>query len=402
MEKVLIVDNDVDSLDALERVLRKEFKVFRAGNGFEAIHVLDREGEMALVISELSMPVVDGVEFLMGIMHAYPDTVRVVLTRSLDPDLLLAAVNDLKLFRYMVKPFNRDELLLVVRQGVESYRLAKGQKAYVPPTHIFQFPERQGDYLAIEIDERERRQQVEALVSSPFFQALAKSAVSEEEMTMGQRIRSPELDFLDDYQMPQVDFDLDLATSTGTDETRPQQEDETLFLIREFVASVQEEPTTALQTGETEIQVVAVEEEEIPLDKIEAVFEQLVEEETTPQSQEEDTALLIQEFVSQVAPKSKAGKDNTESPDTCRQAPAPSLPKQNPWPEPGSPGVTEDEQLLEEIDTLIQKLEQEEKTKGKKEKITLKKTDNPLDSPEFRELQRQSNALIARIIRSWG
>jgi Response regulator containing CheY-like receiver, AAA-type ATPase, and DNA-binding domains len=91
MEKVLIVDNDIDSLDTLERVLRKEFRVFRAGNGFEAIHVLDREGEMALVISELSMPVVDGVEFLMGMMHAYPDTVRVVLTRSLDPDLLLAA-----------------------------------------------------------------------------------------------------------------------------------------------------------------------------------------------------------------------------------------------------------------------------------------------------------------------
>jgi CheY-like chemotaxis protein len=121
MEKVLIVDNDIDSLDTLERVLRKEFRVFRAGNGFEAIHVLDREGEMALVISELSMPVVDGVEFLMGMMHAYPDTVRVVLTRSLDPDLLLVAVNDLKLFRYMVKPFKREELLLVVHQGVETY-----------------------------------------------------------------------------------------------------------------------------------------------------------------------------------------------------------------------------------------------------------------------------------------
>jgi response regulator RpfG family c-di-GMP phosphodiesterase len=137
--KGLIVDNDIDSLDTLERVLRKEFRVFRAGNGFEAIHVLDREGEMALVISELSMPVVDGVEFLMGMMHAYPDTVRVVLTRSLDPDLLLAAVNDLKLFRYMVKPFKREELLLVVRQGVETYRKSKASKSsvssVVPPVH---------------------------------------------------------------------------------------------------------------------------------------------------------------------------------------------------------------------------------------------------------------------------
>lgn len=400
MEKVLIVDNDVDSLDALERVLRKEFKVFRAGNGFEAIHVLDREGEMALVISELSMPVVDGVEFLMGIMHAYPDTVRVVLTRSLDPDLLLAAVNDLKLFRYMVKPFNRDELLLVVRQGIELYRMTKGQKVYAPPTNIFQFPERKGEYLTIEIDEQERQEQVEALIASPFFQALASVTEEDEEITAGQRLRSPELDFLDDYQMPQVDFNLDLATEIAADVTRPQAEDETVFLIREFVARAQEEQPTQLQSGDTEIQVFAVEEEEVPLDKIEAVFEKIVEEDTALQPEAtEDTAFLLQEFVSQVAPKVvKQDKSPKTLIQTTPQEPADKqITAGNP-----APSVREEELLLEEIDTLIQKLEQEEKTKGKKEKITLKKADNPLDSPEFRELQRQSNALIARIIRSWG
>ncbi len=400
MEKVLIVDNDVDSLDALERVLRKEFKVFRAGNGFEAIHVLDREGEMALVISELSMPVVDGVEFLMGIMHAYPDTVRVVLTRSLDPDLLLAAVNDLKLFRYMVKPFNRDELLLVVRQGVELYRMTKGQKVYAPPTNIFQFPERKGEYLTIEIDEQERQEQVEALIASPFFQALASVTEEDEEITAGQRLRSPELDFLDDYQMPQVDFNLDLATESTADVTRPQAEDETVFLIREFVASAQEEQPTQLQSGDTEIQVFAVEEEEVPLNKIEAVFEKIVEEDTALQPEAtEDTAFLLQEFVSQVTPKAvKQGKSPKTLIQTTPQNPADKqITAGNP-----APSVREEELLLEEIDTLIQKLEQEEKTKGKKEKIILKKADNPLDSPEFRELQRQSNALIARIIRSWG
>ncbi|MFN3361057.1 MAG: response regulator [Pseudanabaenaceae cyanobacterium] len=400
MEKVLIVDNDVDSLDALERVLRKEFKVFRAGNGFEAIHVLDREGEMALVISELSMPVVDGVEFLMGIMHAYPDTVRVVLTRSLDPDLLLAAVNDLKLFRYMVKPFNRDELLLVVRQGVELYRMTKGQKVYAPPTNIFQFPERKGEYLTIEIDEQERQEQVEALIASPFFQALASVTEEDEEITAGQRLRSPELDFLDDYQMPQVDFNLDLATESTADVTRPQAEDETVFLIREFVASAQEEQPTQLQSGDTEIQVFAVEEEEVPLNKTEAVFEKIVEEDTALQPEAtEDTAFLLQEFVSQVTPKAvKQGKSPKTLIQTTPQNPADKqITAGNP-----APSVREEELLLEEIDTLIQKLEQEEKTKGKKEKIILKKADNPLDSPEFRELQRQSNALIARIIRSWG
>ncbi len=337
MEKVLIVDNDIDSLDTLERVLRKEFRVFRAGNGFEAIHVLDREGEMALVISELSMPVVDGVEFLMGMMHAYPDTVRVVLTRSLDPDLLLAAVNDLKLFRYMVKPFNRDELLLVVHQGVETYRKNKASKSSVssvaPPST---------EHLVIDIDQEKCRAQVEALVASPLFQALSQDA----DTTPPPPTRSEYFSFLDDYQTPEVELSL----TPAEDETRPQSEDDTIFLIRDFVTSIQEP------------------------------------EPPPPAPKQPDPV------------KSKTGQKkpptpvlHTIKPDRVKKAkpPEPTLPHIEP--------LTDDE-LIEEIDTLIQQLEEEETTKGK----STKKSDNPLDSPEFRELQRQSNALIARIIKSWG
>jgi CheY-like chemotaxis protein len=309
--------------------------VFRAGNGFEAIHVLDREGEMALVISELSMPVVDGVEFLMGMMHAYPDTVRVVLTRSLDPDLLLAAVNDLKLFRYMVKPFNREELLLVVHQGVETYRKNKAPKVTVPPPAA--------EHLIIDIDQEKCRAQVEALVASPLFQALSQEA----DTTPPPATKSEYFSFLDDYQTPEVELSL----ATREDETIPQSEDDTIFLIRDFVTNIQqpepEPPATKKQPGSLQPKA----------------------------AQKKPTTPVL----------------HTIKPDRIKKAkpPEPTLPQIEP--------LIEDD-LIEEIDTLIQKLEGEETTKGK---IT-KKSDNPLDSPEFRELQRQSNALIARIIKSWG
>ncbi len=341
MEKVLIVDNDIDSLDTLERVLRKEFRVFRAGNGFEAIHVLDREGEMALVISELSMPVVDGVEFLMGMMHAYPDTVRMVLTRSLDPDLLLAAVNDLKLFRYMVKPFKREELLLVVGQGVDTYRKNKASKSSIssvapPPT----------EHLVIDIDQEKCRAQVEALVASPLFQALSQDA----DTTPPPPTKSEYFSFLDDYQTPEVELSL----TPAEDETRPQSEDDTIFLIRDFVTSIQEP--------------------EPDLNGIPPAPKQPDPVKPKTTQQKPPTPVL-----------------HTIKPDRVKKAkpPEPTLPQIEP--------LTDDE-LIEEIDTLIQKLEEEETTKGK----STKKSDNPLDSPEFRELQRQSNALIARIIKSWG
>ncbi len=396
MEKVLIVDNDIDSLDTLERVLRKEFQVFRAGNGFEAIHVLDREGEMALVISELSMPVVDGVEFLMGIMHAYPDTVRVVLTRSLDPDLLLTAVNDLKLFRYMVKPFNREELLLVVRQGVGLYRLGKGQKLNTPPVGVLQFPEAQPEYLTIEIDQAECQAQVESLVSSPFFQALSQ----ETDVTPPPVTKPAYFSFLDDYQAPEVELSFEIAT----DETKPQPEDETIFLIRDFVANVDDDD----QDSFSEDVITPIDEETTAL--------------------QEDTVFLIRDFINQADktdeekntliqnPKPIEGNDidvlirdfDSEQDNASKIQPqkevfeshaAPKAKKDRPQPnkEKKTDIYKNENDLIEEIDTLIQKLEQEEKPK-----IPPKKTDNPLNSPEFKELQRQSNALIARIIRSWG
>ncbi|PLS68362.1 MAG: hypothetical protein CV045_08315 [Cyanobacteria bacterium M5B4] len=359
MEKVLIVDNDIDSLDTLERVLRKEFKIFRAGNGFEAIHVLDREGEMALVISELSMPVVDGVEFLMGMMHAYPETVRVVLTRSLDPDLLLAAVNDLKLFRYMVKPFNRDELLLVVRQGVELYRIGKGQKLNAPPVGVLQFPERKPEYLTIDIDQDQCQAQVEALISSPFFRALAE----ETDVTPPPARRSEYFDFLHDYETPEFDLNSLLPDDQTIPQSKEEDEDNTLFLIRDFISHADEESS---------VNQTVIQEEDINT-AIDA-------DQTQPQ---DDMMALISEFVGE--------KPNPAVADKARKITHNKKEKEQ---KPDPP----EEDFIEEIDTLIQKLEEQEKTKPKTNKIS----DNPLDSPEFRELQRQSNALIARIIRSWG
>ncbi len=378
MEKVLIVDNDIDSLDTLERVLRKEFQIFRAGNGFEAIHVLDREGEMALVISELSMPVVDGVEFLMGIMHAYPETIRVVLTRSLDPDLLLAAVNDLKLFRYMVKPFNREELLLVVRQGVDLYRFNKGRKVNAPPVEVFNFPQ-QREYLTIEIDEAKRQEQVEALIASPLFQTLAQ----EKDLNPPSETPPEHFVFLEDYQTPEISFSFDLATNetAGQEEER----DDTIFLIKDFVANLEqakEDNEDDLSQLKEEPLIFSLEE---PSDCKGLDLDTLIQNITTDP---EDTKPQIEEMLSSPAKERKNKEVKNNLPQTTKDKKQKEEKKKTDLP---------DDELIHEIDTLIQKLEEEEKPKN-----SGKKSDNPLDSPEFRELQRQSNALIARIIRSWG
>ena len=74
--KLLVVDDEQDNLDLLYRTFRKDFLVFRADSGFNALKILEREGEMAAIISDQRMPEMNGTEFLSRTVSDFPDTMR--------------------------------------------------------------------------------------------------------------------------------------------------------------------------------------------------------------------------------------------------------------------------------------------------------------------------------------
>jgi serine phosphatase RsbU (regulator of sigma subunit)/CheY-like chemotaxis protein len=123
--KMLIVDDEPDNLDLLYRTFRLNFQVLRAESAPEALAILDQQGEVAIIISDQRMPEMLGTEFLSKTVDRYPDTIRIVLTAYTDVKDLVDAINAGKVFKYITKPWNQQQLQSLVQQAAETYQLVK-------------------------------------------------------------------------------------------------------------------------------------------------------------------------------------------------------------------------------------------------------------------------------------
>jgi len=114
MEKkglILLVDDDELVLNSLAREIKGEgFQVLSADNAKSALQIL-KEQQVDVVISDHKMPGVQGLSLLRIIKDHYPDTVRIMLTGYADLEAAIIAINDIEVFRFYVKPWNRVELL---------------------------------------------------------------------------------------------------------------------------------------------------------------------------------------------------------------------------------------------------------------------------------------------------
>lgn len=123
--KLLVVDDEPDNLDLLYRTFHRDFRVLRAESGPEALQILAEEGEVAVIISDQRMPSMSGTEFLSLTATQYPDIIRIILTGYTDVDDLVEAINSGKVFKYVTKPWDDDELKAVVRQAVDTHNVLK-------------------------------------------------------------------------------------------------------------------------------------------------------------------------------------------------------------------------------------------------------------------------------------
>ena len=119
---ILVVDDEEAILESLEFTLGTEYRVFTAQTGEEGLDILDRE-EIALVISDQVMPGMSGVEFLEKVIERNPRAIRMMLTGYADMSSLVRAINDGRIYRYVAKPWEPDELRINVRRALESYEL---------------------------------------------------------------------------------------------------------------------------------------------------------------------------------------------------------------------------------------------------------------------------------------
>lgn len=114
--KLLIVDDEPDMLDFLERVFRAEYDITRASGGDEALAALEREPYDVLVTDQ-KMPRMSGLELLERIRDAHPDLVKVLITGFSDVVETKRAIERLDLHAYVLKPVDSEQLREAVAEA---------------------------------------------------------------------------------------------------------------------------------------------------------------------------------------------------------------------------------------------------------------------------------------------
>ena len=127
MNKILFVDDDPNILAAFQRQLRKEIPIETALGPEQGLTALESGDGYAVVVADMNMPGMNGVDFLRAARTRAPDAVRVMLTGNADQQTAIEAVNEGAVFRFLTKPCPPDRLLQVLRDSLRQHELVTAE-----------------------------------------------------------------------------------------------------------------------------------------------------------------------------------------------------------------------------------------------------------------------------------
>ena len=131
---VLCVDDEPQVLESLKLNLRRLYTVSTAAGGAEALALLDEARDVAVIVSDMRMPSMNGAAFLAQARHKAPDAVRLLLTGQSDIESAISAVNDGQVFRFLSKPCAPTVLLDAVASAVTQHRLITSERVLLQQT----------------------------------------------------------------------------------------------------------------------------------------------------------------------------------------------------------------------------------------------------------------------------
>jgi serine phosphatase RsbU (regulator of sigma subunit) len=127
---ILIVDDEISILKLLEYTFKTDYRVLTASNGAEGLEILQKE-DAALIIADQRMPGMSGAEFLEKSIPLRPRAIRMVLTGYTDIETAIQAINAGRVYRYLTKPWEDEDLRLNVKRALEAYDLQQANRRLV-------------------------------------------------------------------------------------------------------------------------------------------------------------------------------------------------------------------------------------------------------------------------------
>lgn len=122
--QILYVDDERSNLSSFKNLFRRNYKIFIAESGQEGLEII-KNNEIHLVITDQRMPEMTGTEFIGEAKKLIPDSPFILLTGYTDHEVLKEAVNEIGIFRYMNKPFNKDSMTAVIELSLEAFELQR-------------------------------------------------------------------------------------------------------------------------------------------------------------------------------------------------------------------------------------------------------------------------------------
>ncbi|WP_276134805.1 response regulator [Polluticoccus soli] len=124
---ILYVDDEENNLISFKATFRIKYNVSTAISGEEAKKILASK-PIDIIITDQRMPGMTGVEFLESIIDDYPDPMRILLTGYADMNAVIDAINKGKIFHYLTKPWNEEELEATIQRAYDVYRIKMDEK----------------------------------------------------------------------------------------------------------------------------------------------------------------------------------------------------------------------------------------------------------------------------------
>jgi response regulator RpfG family c-di-GMP phosphodiesterase len=133
-EKVLLVDDEEQVLHGYHRVLRGRFELEVAMGGLQALQAMEHHGPFAVLVADMRMPGMSGLDLLQSAQELSPDTTRIMLTGNLDLQTAMDAINHGQVFRFLTKPCTPEHLTEAIQAGLRQHQLVVAEQELLQHT----------------------------------------------------------------------------------------------------------------------------------------------------------------------------------------------------------------------------------------------------------------------------
>lgn len=125
---ILLVDDEPNVLGSLQRQLSRRYSVTISESGYDALEILKSHGPFAVIVSDMRMAGMNGIQLLKEVKSSYPDTIRIMLTGNGDKDTAIEAVNTGQIFRFFNKPVSSAAMITSLALAVRQHKLLTAEK----------------------------------------------------------------------------------------------------------------------------------------------------------------------------------------------------------------------------------------------------------------------------------